>query len=90
MCLEECVSVLQVQRPTVLRVKESALEKDSKGVVPCIWTQASMSSNLITYLSLKLFMVHWAIKCTISKRLLEEEVDLFVLVTTPTKVYFSH
>lgn len=47
-----------------------------------------MSSNLITYLSLKLFMVHEAIKCAISKLLLKEEVDLLVLVTALTKVYF--
>lgn len=33
-------------------------------------------------------MVHWAIKCAISKWLLKEEEDLFVLATTPTKVYF--
>lgn len=59
-----------------------------KELVPRIWVLASVSDNLITYLSLKLYMVHWAIKCSISKRLLKKEVDLFVLVTTSTKVYF--
>lgn len=63
-------------------------ERDGEGAGPRIWVLASTSSNLITYLSLKLYMVHWAIKCSISKWLLKKEVDLFVLVTTSTKVYF--